>query len=94
MDVADYVIDNCGVVGDAVVELEGYTQRVATTSTVVGAALMQALVVETVRILLERGRRAARPDQRQRGRQHRAQRAALRTVSGATAVFVKDLDDW
>jgi uncharacterized phosphosugar-binding protein len=55
MDVADYVIDNCGVVGDAVVELGGFPQRVAATSTVVGAALMQALVVETVRILLERG---------------------------------------
>ena len=39
MDVADYVLDNCGVVGDAVVELEGFSQRVAATSTVVGAAL-------------------------------------------------------
>lgn len=55
MDVADYVIDNCGVVGDAAVEMEGFPQRVAATSTVVGAALMQALVTETVRILLERG---------------------------------------
>ena len=55
MDVADYVIDNCGVVGDAVVPLEGTEQYSGSTSTVVGAALMNALVVETARTLLARG---------------------------------------
>lgn len=57
MDVADLVLDNCGVVGDAAVELPGLPQRVGATSTVVGAALMNAVVVETIRILLERGQR-------------------------------------
>lgn len=55
MDVADVVIDNFGVVGDAAVNLEGLSQRVGPTSTVVGAALMNALVVETARLMLEKG---------------------------------------
>jgi uncharacterized phosphosugar-binding protein len=55
MDVADFVIDNCGVVGDAAVPLEGTDQYSGSTSTVVGAALMNALVVETARILQARG---------------------------------------
>jgi uncharacterized phosphosugar-binding protein len=55
MDFADYVIDNCGVVGDAAVRLEGKNQFTGSTSTVVGAALMNAIVVETSQILLARG---------------------------------------
>jgi uncharacterized phosphosugar-binding protein len=55
MDVADYVIDNCGVPGDAAVEFPGFPQSTGSTSTVVGAALLNAAVVETVHILLERG---------------------------------------
>jgi uncharacterized phosphosugar-binding protein len=55
IDVADYIIDNCGVVGDALVQFEGLPQRVGPTSTVVGAALANALVVETVAQLLARG---------------------------------------
>lgn len=55
MDVADYVIDNCGVVGDAVVPLEGTDQYSGSTSTVVGAALMNAVVVEAASTLIARG---------------------------------------
>lgn len=55
MDVADLVIDNCGIPGDAICEIPGVKARVASTSTVVGAALMNALVVETARILQSRG---------------------------------------
>lgn len=55
MDVADYVIDNCGVVGDAVVPLKGTDQYSGSTSTVVGAALMNALVVEAASALIARG---------------------------------------
>lgn len=55
MDVADLVIDNCGVPGDAICEIQGVEPRVAATSTVVGAALMNALVVETTTILQSRG---------------------------------------
>jgi len=55
MDAADIVIDNCGVIGDAVVQLEGLPQAVGPTSTVIGAALLNALVVEVVERLLQRG---------------------------------------
>ena len=55
MDVADLVIDNCGVPGDAICEVQGVEARVASTSTVVGAALMNSLVVETASILQSRG---------------------------------------
>jgi uncharacterized phosphosugar-binding protein len=58
MDIADYVIDNCGVIGDAVVPLEGTNQLSGSTSTVVGAALMNALVVETARALIALGHEA------------------------------------
>ncbi len=52
MDVADLVIDNCGVPGDAIVAYENFEQRCGATSTVVGAALMNAAICETVQILL------------------------------------------
>lgn len=55
MDVADVVIDNCGIPGDAICEVPGVEARVASTSTVVGAALMNALVVEAAQILQSRG---------------------------------------
>ncbi len=54
-DVATYVIDNCGIVGDALVKFDCLEQRVGATSTVVGTALVNALVVETVKHLLEQG---------------------------------------
>jgi len=55
MDVADLVLDNCGIAGDAAVQLAGLPQRVGPTSTVIGAALLNALVVEIVERLLRRG---------------------------------------
>ncbi|MBI9044221.1 MAG: SIS domain-containing protein [Anaerolineaceae bacterium] len=53
MDLADFVIDNCGVIGDAVVPIGNSSS--GATSTVVGAALMNALIVETAQILLSLG---------------------------------------
>ncbi|MHC1783657.1 MAG: sugar isomerase domain-containing protein [Anaerolineaceae bacterium] len=55
MDVADLVIDNCGIPGDAICEIQGVEARVASTSTVVGAALMNELIVKTASILQSRG---------------------------------------
>jgi uncharacterized phosphosugar-binding protein len=52
---ADVVIDNGGAVGDAAVEVEGLATWVAPTSTVVGAAILEALVAETVERLVARG---------------------------------------
>ena len=52
-EIADIVIDNGGVVGDAAVEVDG--MRVGPTSTVVGAAAVNAIVVEAVARLRARG---------------------------------------
>ena len=52
-EVADVVIDNCGVPGDALIEVAG--SRTGSTSTLVGALLAQALVVEVVTLLADRG---------------------------------------
>ncbi|GIV06290.1 MAG: hypothetical protein KatS3mg016_1865 [Fimbriimonadales bacterium] len=49
------MIDNGAPPGDAIVELEGFPQPVAPVSTVLGAALVNAMVAEAVRLLLERG---------------------------------------
>jgi uncharacterized phosphosugar-binding protein len=54
-EVADVVIDNGGVVGDATVEVAGLASRVAPTSTVVGAAIVNTLVAEVVERLVARG---------------------------------------
>ncbi|NEA35682.1 SIS domain-containing protein [Streptomyces sp. SID13031] len=54
-ELADVVIDNCGVPGDALIEVDGSPERTGSTSTIVGALLAQALVVEIVTLLAERG---------------------------------------
>ena len=54
-DIAELVIDNGGRPGDAVVEVDGLTARVGPTSTVVGAAIVNAVVAEAVERLLARG---------------------------------------
>ncbi|MEX1126571.1 MAG: SIS domain-containing protein [Acidimicrobiia bacterium] len=55
LDLADLVIDNHGDVGDASVDIEGLGRRVAPTSTVAGAAILNAIVAESVEILVGRG---------------------------------------
>jgi len=58
-EIADIVIDNGGIAGDAAIEIDGMTTRVGPTSTVVGAAVLNAIVVEAVARLRARG---ATPD--------------------------------
>lgn len=55
MDLADYVIDNCGVVGDAIAAIPGLDVKAGATSTVVGAALMNSIIVEAACMLQEMG---------------------------------------
>lgn len=52
---ADVVLDNHGTPGDAALRLPGLTQPVAPTSTVIGAALLQAVAAQAAAILLEAG---------------------------------------
>lgn len=58
LDCADLVFDNYGADGDAAVQVPGCQSAVSATSTVVGSALLQALVAGTVAELLRRGHTA------------------------------------
>jgi uncharacterized phosphosugar-binding protein len=51
----DVVIDNGGIPGDAAVTVDGLSGRVGPTSTVAGAAIVNALVAEAVEQLVARG---------------------------------------
>ena len=53
--VCDYVLDNCGEVGDASVELPGLEQKIAPTSSVTDITLVNLILVNTVELLLQRG---------------------------------------
>ena len=52
---ADVVLDNSGVVGDALVQVAGSPMSAGPTSTVIGSALLQSVVVGTVAECLKRG---------------------------------------
>lgn len=54
-DLADIVIDNCSVIGDAAVELEGLEVKVGATSTIPVVYLLAALLVQTCDELLKQG---------------------------------------
>jgi uncharacterized phosphosugar-binding protein len=45
---ADLIIDNCGVPGDAVIDVPGGSASVGATSTVLGAFIVEAIVCEAV----------------------------------------------
>ena len=51
----DLALDNGGIPGDALLELEDFPWRVAPSSTVIGTLLWNCLVSETARLLLESG---------------------------------------
>jgi uncharacterized phosphosugar-binding protein len=54
-DLADVVVDNGGTPGDAAVAIEGFGPRVGPTSTVAGAAALNAIVAEAAERLVARG---------------------------------------
>lgn len=54
-DEADIVIDNCGVPGDAIVPLDGSPAGVGSTSTVIGALIVEAVVSEAAALFAEAG---------------------------------------
>ena len=55
LDVADVVIDNRGAVGDASIVIDGVDHAVGATSTVAGAAIVNAITAETAELLSGRG---------------------------------------
>lgn len=54
-EVADLVLDNHGETGDACIAVHGVSQKVAPTSTVIGAAILNTMVAEITRRLAEDG---------------------------------------
>ena len=54
-ELADVVLDNGGVVGDAAIAVDGFERKVGPTSTVLGAAILNAVVAEAVQLLVNRG---------------------------------------
>lgn len=54
-EVCDLVLDNCGVSGDACLELPGLPGKIGPTSSITGLFLINALVVEAIRLALNKG---------------------------------------
>lgn len=54
-ELADIVIDNLGEVGDASIDFNEISEKVAPTSTAVGAAIVNAITARSVEILIARG---------------------------------------
>jgi uncharacterized phosphosugar-binding protein len=53
-EVADLVLDDHAPVGDALVEIHGLSQKVGPSSTVTGAAILNAVVARVAELLVER----------------------------------------
>ncbi|HOL79644.1 MAG TPA: hypothetical protein PLA10_06430, partial [Clostridiales bacterium] len=49
------VIDNVGEIGDAVLTIDGFAEKTAPTSTIMGAAIINSLCAESVAEFLKRG---------------------------------------
>ena len=54
-EVCDLVIDNCGCIGDAAIDIEGFRGKTAATSTVTGAAIVNAFCAEVVGLYVANG---------------------------------------
>lgn len=54
-DVADIVLDNCSIIGDAAVEIEGFDIKVGATSTIPDVFLQNVILCEMVEILVKKG---------------------------------------
>ena len=53
-EVGDLVLDNLAPVGDALIEIPGMAQKVGPSSTVTGAAILNAIIVRTTALIMER----------------------------------------
>jgi len=53
--IADLVLDNCGCLGDASIVIPGVPEKVAPTSTAVGAAMLNAMIAQAVALITEAG---------------------------------------
>ena len=53
-EVGDLVLDNHAPIGDALIEIPGMAQKVGPSSTVTGAAILNAIIVRTTELIMER----------------------------------------
>jgi uncharacterized phosphosugar-binding protein len=51
---ADVILDNCGVVGDAIIEINGLKQKVGPTSSISGCLIVNSIVVQVVENLIKK----------------------------------------
>lgn len=54
-EIADIVLDNCGCVGDACIEVDGIEGKICATSTVAGAMILNASIAQAVQLCSEKG---------------------------------------
>lgn len=54
-DVADVVLDNCSLIGDAAVDIENFEMKVGSTSTIPNVFLQNAILVQMVELLVQKG---------------------------------------
>lgn len=54
-EIADIVIDNCGVPGDAILQVEGLPGRCCPTSGIAGMFIVDAIIAQTIENLTKRG---------------------------------------
>ncbi len=54
-EAAHLVIDNCGIFGDAAIDVDGFAGKVSPTSTVTGAAIINSICAESVQLFIEAG---------------------------------------
>ncbi len=54
-DLADVAIDNCGIVGDACVHIEGLEQPMGPTSLIVDAAIAHSIMITAAELLVSKG---------------------------------------
>ena len=54
-ELVDVILDNHGDIGDACCSIEGIEQKVGPSSTVVGATMLNTIIFEVTRKLIEQG---------------------------------------
>jgi uncharacterized phosphosugar-binding protein len=54
-EVTDYIIDNCGVPGDAVIQFKNFDQKVGPTSSIADLTVVNIIMINTVEKLLAKG---------------------------------------
>lgn len=54
-EIADIVIDNCGILGDAILDVEGVAGKICPTSTISAAMIVDMIMAQVVQNLVDRG---------------------------------------